>query len=149
MKKLTILVILCVLILSVIACGGSGNSDPVAATMQAAEKATERAKPTPTIAYEGITNFVDFATYPEKYDGKHLKFDCEVFNIISNKEFQCYLDDGESIAYIHVSKTFGDIYEGDKLAISGTGYGKQCGTNAFGAKLCYSGVEADKYDKLP
>ena len=148
MKKLTILVILSVLILSAIACG-SGISDPVTATIQAQEKATERAKPTPTIVYEGITDFVDFATYPEKYKGKHLIFNCKVFNITSNKEFQCHLDDGESIAYVHVSKTFGDIYEGDKLTVSGTGYGKQCGTNAFGAKLCYSGVEADNYDKLP
>jgi len=146
-KRLKILVILSILILSATACGG--NSDPVPATIQAAEKATERAKPTPTIAYEGITDFVDFATYPEKYDGKHVVFNCEVFNIINNQGFQCHLNGGENVAYIHTTKPFGNIYDGDTLAIAGTGIGKQCGTNAFGAKTCFTSVEADNYSKTP
>lgn len=146
-KRLKILVILGILIISVVIAIASA-ADPAATTIQA-ENAIVWITPTSTFAYKSVIDFVDFATYPEKYEGRHVVFNCQVFNITSNQEFQCYLDDGESVAAVHTSKTFGDIYKGDKLTISGTGRGEQCGTNAFGAKLCYSGVEADKYDHLP
>jgi hypothetical protein len=79
----------------------------------------------------------DFITYPEKYEGKKIRVNCRVFNIVkSSNHIQCYVSGTYEAFYVKFTNSFDDIYENNILTIYGTGDGLECFTNTMGNQVC-------------
>jgi len=96
---------------------------------------SKRATATEIASYSTVSA-KELISYPDNYKGKKLKISGKVFNIIDNYSFQIFIAGTYDAAYISVNDPLSGVYEDDYLIIYGTGAGKACGTNAFGAEVC-------------
>ena len=79
----------------------------------------------------------DFITYTDKYDGKKIRINCRVFNIVkSSNHIQCYVPGTYEAFYVKFTDSFDDIYDNNVLTIYGTGDGLECFTNTMGNQTC-------------
>lgn len=129
---LKILAIIFVVFIVIKICGGSNKPS------------TTKVVPTkvvPTLdwdksSYAMQSNTKDFATYPDDYRGKKIAIRCEVFNIINKSQFQCWTLDDRDAVIVATREDFSALYKDDEITVYGIGGGENCGTNAFGAKVC-------------
>jgi len=77
----------------------------------------------------------DFITYPDKFTGNKIKINGQVFNVVGDSAVQMYVGNYEAI-YVEMDKSFSDIYENSWIIVYGTGNGKKCFDNAYGAEIC-------------
>lgn len=96
--------------------------------------------------YEQVNN-KEFATYPDNYKSKFIKVGCNVFNVISNEQFQCWIPSTNDAFFVISVDKFNDIYENDRLTLYGMGAGEHCGTNAFGGSVCQPIMVMAVYEK--
>ncbi|MEA4811199.1 MAG: hypothetical protein VB108_01360 [Anaerolineaceae bacterium] len=119
--------------------------DPVVATVQAQEKATQNSiptatktliPPTPTITYMALTNYEDFAIYKDKYKEKYVSFTCKAFHVLDDKQLQCMFPDDKTSVFIVSNDSYSEIYEDTQILVKGKSNGEHCGTNLLGGQVC-------------
>jgi hypothetical protein len=82
----------------------------------------------------------ELVTYPDKHIGEKVIVRGEIFHVISDSEFQMYVSGTYNAAWVTMMDSYTGIYEDTSAVVYGVIYGTQCGTNAFGAKICQPAI---------
>jgi uncharacterized membrane protein len=78
----------------------------------------------------------ELVTYPDNHIGEYVKVKGRVFNINSNQELQIFVGSKFDAVYVYMDTPFSGIYVDDRITVYGILFGKNCGTNNFGAEIC-------------